>query len=596
MRIPVRAIPLSALFLLAVMIHPGHGQPGSAGELAKRVDAYLTDLSPFGFSGAVSLIKDGRVVLRKGYGESDEGRHIPNTSRTVFDIGSLAKQFTAVAVLRLEGRKKLALTDPIDRYLPFVPADKKTVTIEQLLTHTSGLDADFPLGPEYAENYYEPVGREEAIRRILGTELVDRPGHGFSYSNQGYVLLAAIVEKVAGRPFNDVLKSEIFGPAGMRSTGFWGDGLPAVDRSLVAKGYDENGERLDPAGLSPDVWSDKGGGQVVSTVEDLEKWWAAVRDRKLLTKAQTERMFTPRQGTYGYAWNILKRNGRTVIEHGGDYLGFGSQLAWYRDDGAVMIILSNRTNHVLGTRHVAGRIAGQMIMGSPAFQMFHEGDFEFPPPSEPVEPGVRRRVSGTYRLASGGLVVIRERNARLEVGAVGQDAINAISLAPDADMKNRSLLNRAAQSVMNGLIDQDPAPLAKWLQPGKKADVWFADLRPWLSEFERRNGFVSAELVGTAPGGFPVGVQSTLMQLRGENAKDDFQIDWLDNGIVHLGAAPDLAAVTWLNKAKDGRPALVGWNILTFKGFEIGFDDPPAGVKRLRIIGHSKEFTATRID
>lgn len=587
---------LLVLLLVIYSAPPICGQKVPTDDLAKQVDTYLTNLNPFGFSGAVSLIKDGRVILRKGYGESNEEKHVPNSSQTVFDIGSLAKQFTAVSILILEGRKELAISDPIDKYLDSVPADKKAITIEQLLTHTSGLDSDFPFAPEYVEKYYEPVNREEAVGRILKTELIDSSGNSFSYSNQGYVLLAAIVEEVSRRPFNDFLVEELFEPAGMVTTGFLGSGLPKVDSSLIARGYDENGERLNLADLSPEAWSDKGGGQVVSTIEDLEKWWTAIRDRKFLSKAQTERMFTPLKGNYGFAWNILNRNGKTVIEHGGDYIGFGSQLAWYKDDGVVMIILSNRTNNILGTRHVAGRIAGQMIMGTADYRMFHDGDFEFPPPSEPVTPEFRLRVSGTYQLTSGGFMIIRERNGRLEVGAMGQDAINAISYAPDSVLNNRSVLNRAALSVINGLIDQDSSALTKWLQPGKSVERWFTDLRVWLEDFKTQNHYISAELVGTMPGGFPIGVHNTLMQLRGENAKDNFQFGWMDNKIVNLAGAPELAAVTWLNKGNNGSSTLTGWNILTFRGFEIACDDTANRVETLRINNHGKEFTATRVD
>ncbi len=564
--------------------------------LAQQIDNYLTNLSPFGFSGAVIVIKDGKVILRNGYGEADEENHYPNTTKTLFDIGSLAKQFTAVSILILERRKQLALSDPIDKYLDSVPADKKAITVEQLLTHASGLDSDFPYGQEFQEKAYELVTRDEALKRIYATGLIDTPGNKFAYSNQGYILLAAIVENVSGRPFEDFLIDELFKPAGMLNTGFRGEKLPPVDRSLIAKGYTEDGEQIDLTTLSPDAWSDKGGGQVISTAEDIGKWWRAIRDRKFLTKAQTERMFTPHKGTYGHAWNILNRDGKTVIEHGGDYVGFGSQLAWYKDDKVVMILVSNRTNNILGTRHVAGRISGQMIMGRPTYRMFQDGDFEFPPASEPIRPELREKIAGTYRLTSGGFLTIRERHGHLEIGAIGQDAINAISYASDSMLENRSILNRASQAVINGLIDHDSTALVEWLQPGKSATNWFTDLRPWVDDFKKQNRYISAELIGTMPGGFPVGVQNTLMQLRGENAKDDFQFGWKENKLVNLSGAPDLAAVTWLNEGTNNDTTLAGWNILSFKGFEIAYESSAAKITSIRVINHGREISAARVN
>ncbi len=586
-----------AVILIFAIVGTPHAQSTPTDPLALQIDSYLTNLSPFGFSGAVILIKDGKVILRNGYGEADEVNHYPNTTKTVFDIGSLAKQFTAVSVLILERRKQLTLSDPIEKYLDSVPTDKKSITIEQLLTHTAGLDSDFPYGQEFQEKAYEPVTREEALKRIYATELIDTPGNKYAYSNQGYILLAAIVETVSGRPLDDFLMEELLKPAGMLSTGFRGEKLPPVDRSLIAKGYTEDGEQIDLTTLSPDAWSDKGGGQVVSTAEDIERWWYAIRDRKFLTKAQTERMFTPHKGTYGHAWNILKRDGKTVIEHGGDYVGFGSQLAWYKDDKVVMIIVSNRTNNILGTRHVAGRISGQMIMGRPTYRMFAEGDFEFPPASAPIPPEQKQQIAGTYRLSSGGFLFIRERNNRLEIGAIGQDAINAISYASDSVLDNRTILNRASQAVINGLIDHDSTALAQWLHPDRSPTNWYNDLTTmWLDDFKKQHGYITAELVGTVPGGFPVGVQKTYMQLRGENAKDDFFFGWKENKLISLGGAPDLAAITWLNRGKNDSASLAGWNILTFKGFEIRYDVSNSRADSITVVNHGKQFTATRIN
>lgn len=134
--------------------------------IGTQIDSYLTNLSEFGYSGVMLIVKDGEVILRRGYGMADEQRRIPNTPSTVFDIGSLAKTFTAAAVLTLEQQGKLKVTDRMAQYLPGVPEDKQNITLEQLLAHSAGMDRDFPLANPNGP-YYEEVGRDEAVQRIL---------------------------------------------------------------------------------------------------------------------------------------------------------------------------------------------------------------------------------------------------------------------------------------------------------------------------------------------------------------------------------------------------------------------------------------------
>ena len=174
-------------------------------EAAATMDRWLTDA---GFRGAVLVSRNGKVLLRKGYGMADRENGTAWAPDAVFSVGSITKQFTAAAILKLEAQGKLRVEDPIPRFLDEVPADKRAITIHHLLTHTSGLESDFA-------GDYESVGRDEYAARALASKLRTAPGSQFFYSNAGYSLLGAIVEIASGKPYETYLAENLFLPAGM---------------------------------------------------------------------------------------------------------------------------------------------------------------------------------------------------------------------------------------------------------------------------------------------------------------------------------------------------------------------------------------------
>ena len=194
-----------------------------SGPLAQAIDAYLTRCVPFGFSGTVLVVEKGLPILVQGYGLADRTSGAVCTPATVFDLGHLAQPFTACAVLALKQQKKLQTKDTLDKFFADVPADKKKIQLQHLLTHTSGLPWSFPdTGPELAE-------RDELVRAALRVPLLDTPGADCVPSDVGYALLAAVVETVTKQPFEDALRELVFRPAGLTSTGFRQDGaLPAA--------------------------------------------------------------------------------------------------------------------------------------------------------------------------------------------------------------------------------------------------------------------------------------------------------------------------------------------------------------------------------
>jgi CubicO group peptidase (beta-lactamase class C family) len=246
---------------------------------------------PDGFAGSVVLSQDGAILLDMGYGLADRAAARPVSPATGFDIGSLVKPFTAIAILKLETMGKLRRSDSIARYLPGVPPDKTPITIQHLLTHTSGLPdivgpSSNPL--EYTPDFdYVPVTRDEIVRRAMHAKLRSAPGAKEAYSNLGYSLLGAIVEITSGMPYEAFVNATIFRPASMTRTGYL---IPGWKKAELAVGYQGDkawGTPLDHPWL-PDgpSWNLRANGGMLSTAEDLHRFLMALGRGTLLTPAE----------------------------------------------------------------------------------------------------------------------------------------------------------------------------------------------------------------------------------------------------------------------------------------------------------------------
>jgi CubicO group peptidase (beta-lactamase class C family) len=223
-----------------------HQQAEPRNDAGRRVDDYLKRLVPYGFSGAVLVAQGGEIVLRKGYGFANRAMKQPYTPDLVSSIGSVTKQFTGAAIVKLEMQGRLKTSDLISRYLPGVPADKADITIHHLLTHTAGFSGD--LGGSDAE----PIERDALVAKVLAAPLVSRPGERFEYSNEGYSLAGAIIERISGQGYEAYLRGHLFLPAGMNDTGYQIPGWP-VERLPMA--YREDGNewgRVYKRGWLPD--------------------------------------------------------------------------------------------------------------------------------------------------------------------------------------------------------------------------------------------------------------------------------------------------------------------------------------------------------
>ena len=246
-----------------------------------------------GFSGAVLVIRDGEVVLDKGYGMANQERGIPNTPETLFAVGSVPIDFTKAAILQLEDVGKLKTSDRITKYFDNVPDDKQTMTLDHLMTGGSGLP-NFHGIPGQDENLdLSWIDRATAIERIFGRELLFAPGEGNAHSHSAWGVLTAVVEIVSEQSYGEFLKTHFFEPAGMGRTGLYPI-TRRFDENEVAVGYGSNsfGEINSPIYWGETSWLVMGSGGMVSNPRDLYKWVQAIRNGKILSPAAQEKYWS----------------------------------------------------------------------------------------------------------------------------------------------------------------------------------------------------------------------------------------------------------------------------------------------------------------
>jgi CubicO group peptidase (beta-lactamase class C family) len=275
---------------------------------------------------------------------------VPNTPRTKFRLGSITKQFTATVVLMLERQGKLKVEDPVSKYVPGAPAAWKKVTIHHLLTHTSGIPS-FTSFPDYIKTMTLPSPAAETVKRFRDKPLEFEPGSQFRYSNSGYVLLGYLIEKITGQSYEELVGKWIFGPLGMKDTGY---DHPERILKNRASGYSNAGKTLANARYL-DMTIPHAAGSLYSTVEDLLIWDQALYTEKLLPAKVLERMFTPFKDNYAYGWMVRTENNRQVIGHGGGINGFSTMIVRIPQERLFTAALSN-----LETRD-AGRIANELV-------------------------------------------------------------------------------------------------------------------------------------------------------------------------------------------------------------------------------------------
>ena len=302
-------------------------------------DQVATVLAEFDLSGSVYVTKRGVTIFSNGYGMANRELALPNSPVTKFRIGSMTKQFTAMAILILQDQGALSVEDQVGDYIKDAPKAWLPLTIHQLLTHTSGIMHSWAL-PEFVEAAKAPITLDSTLRLFHDQPLLFEPGKGLQYSGTGYFLLAKIIEVVSKKSYAEFLDAEIFTPLGMKDTGADRPDIVLPNRANgYIRGADGTVQRA-PTIFMPIM---TGGGNLYSTVVDLSRWDRALAQHALVSKAAYTAMYRPEQQNYAYGWQVSRLNGETAIYHGGGVPGFNSFILRLLEQDVCVIVLTNMT-------------------------------------------------------------------------------------------------------------------------------------------------------------------------------------------------------------------------------------------------------------
>lgn len=489
------------------------------GNVGQSVDALASRYADYGWQFSLAVAQGNEVLLQKAYGSG-------LTPESVFNSASVAKQFTATAIVKLASEGKLKLTDPMTRFFPEAPPGFEAITIDHLLSHTSGMRDDYAF----------PTGfptRVELIHFLFSHKLQTRPGAEWSYCNFCYGMLAIIVERASGRPFKEYMRETLFSRAGLRNTGFVGDDKwPLRQRPYAVGGNAQEYPRVDRWGFG------LGAADVVTTPADLLRWVDALQDGRVMPEAWRAKLDEPLKDVfaglrYGRGWwtrevNVGGTEHLNIWHSGQDEVGYSAWLSRYPRDGMVTVFLTNQGYEAEPLREMMNSAGGPSVLEKLVFG----GEVRIPPR---VIQGVDvSRFAGRFRLSADCWIDVRAREPFLEVVPHGQAAFDA--LLPSAAGKN-------ARDVLAAATARTAKILAEVKEMGAAA--------PFIRDRDRQSPippsflhFDSYEILGSTPLNAVrddgSGKITTYFALR-QNGRDViWRIHWdqEDSGAVYQSQAP----------------------------------------------------------
>lgn len=549
-------------------------------ELGKKIDRYLRQITPFGFSGALLVAKNGKIILNKGYGMAIRSENIPNSSETVFSTGSITKQFTAAGIMKLEMQGKLSANDPITKFFEKVPEEKEAITLHHLLTHTSGVI-------NYTGMDYETAKRDETARKILDAPLLFKPGERFEYSNAGFSLLATVIEKVSGKGYEEFLHEYLFEPAGMKFTGYR---LPKWEKKVVAHWYVGEKDNGIPLEKPYPYWNLLGNGGILSTTEDMYKWHLALKGDKILSPEAKKKIFTPFLNDYGYGWDVLKTERGILIQHdGGSVLGNSAEIRRYIDADVVTILFCNQS---FSRRALFWPVRDKIEA------LAFGGDVVIPPSVVILSMEKLRKFEGTYGLSSGGHLEADIENGRLAIKANGQNAINALLFPEKASPGLFKDLNRLSVSVFEAALKGDYKPFENVLLDKERRLERVRELIEMrIRRYKEKTGEIQkVKVFGTLPSDYGgKDAVMTQVQLKGEKGSIYFSLYWRNKMNIGVGPLMGVQEISVPFMLLSGNE-FAGYHLGMAKNIRLSFDvDSSGAITGLTVNNPSGDLSARKV-
>ena len=360
-------------------------------------------------NGSVLVAQKGKIIYQKGFGFRNAEQKIPNDVNSIFQIGSITKQITAAVIMELQQEGKLSVKDKLNKYFAgFANGDK--ITIENLLTHTSGIHnytEDSILMKSDVTKHY---AQEQMLKIFAGYSPDFEPGAKWHYSNSGYSILGYIIEKVEKKPYEKVVRERIFQPLSMTNSGFDFTNLSSPNKT---KGYFSLNPTPMPAPIVDSTIA-YSAGAVYTTVGDLYKWDRAIYTNKILKPDSWKSVFTPYKNMYGYGWRIDSLYGKQFTGHGGGIHGYSSYIIRFPQDEVVVIIFDNSSSTSLNA--ISKNVAA-ILFNRP---------YEVPAAKKEVrvDAAILKQYIGEYELAPGFTITISQDAGSLKGQATGQSAFD----------------------------------------------------------------------------------------------------------------------------------------------------------------------------
>jgi len=390
------------------------------------------------FSGSVLVARDGQILLDKGYGFANREWRIPNDSDTKFRLGSITKQFTAVAIMVLNERGLVDLDAPVKTWVTDAPAAWDQVTVRRLLAHTAGVP-NFTSFDDFQAQKTLPVTVDSLIARFRDHPLDFAPGEGRKYSNSGYVLLTAIIEKASGKSYADFLAETIFQPLGMSDTGYDSNAAVLPRR---ASGYAPAAGGV----VNADYWDmsiPQGAGGLYSTTHDLLKWEQGLFRGQLLSPQSLTLLTTPVRDQYAFGVFVTKAEGNTTVAHSGGLDGFNTYMAYDPDRRMTVIVLGNLNGPAPDS------------LGASLLALSREDLSQVERSSAPA-PEVLETYAGVYQLTPSSTLTVSVVNGHLTSQATGENGVELDPVSADAFVSrkdgHRITFTRGASGGVAGLI------------------------------------------------------------------------------------------------------------------------------------------------